>query len=60
MTPTQLREANETYLMMFGNDIDKETKQILKGVDTLEELEEIEDEISAGTYDCAEAAIEGR
>ena len=60
MTPKQLREANEMYLDMFGSDIDSETKQILEGVDSLEDLEAIEDEISLGTYDCAEAAIEGR
>jgi len=60
MTPTQLKATNEHYLSMFGDELDRETLQMLANVDSLEDLEAIEEELSAGTYDCAEAIIEGR
>lgn len=60
MTPSQLKQANENYLDMFADDISPDSLAKLETCDSLEELEELEDELSSGEYDCAEYVLAGR
>jgi hypothetical protein len=60
MTPKQLRDTESHYWSMFGDDLSPETKETLEGIDTIYELDEIADELSAGEFDCAEAILEDR
>jgi len=60
MNTKQLHDTNEHYASCFGTGMDQRSLQLLSGIDTVDELDEIENELSAGEYDCAEAIIEGR
>jgi hypothetical protein len=60
MTVGKLNQINEHYYSMFGDHLSQTTLQMLSGIDTVEELDEIQDELSAGEYDAAEAIIENR
>lgn len=59
MTPKQLRDTENHYCDMFAMDISAEDKDLLEGVDTTDELDAIEDDISAGLFDAAEAILLG-
>ncbi len=59
MTPRQLRETENHYYDMFAMDISTEDKELLEAVDTTYELDAIEDDISAGLFDAAEAILLG-
>jgi hypothetical protein len=60
MNTRQLHKTNEHYASQFGNGMDQRSLQLLSGIDTVDELDEIENELSAGEYDCAEAILENR
>ncbi len=59
MTPQQLRDTENHYCDMFAMDISDEDKDLLEGIDTADELDGIEDQISAGLFDAAEAILLG-
>lgn len=59
MTPKQLHDTKEHYLDMFAMDLDSESEALLAGVDSVDELEEHREELSAGAFDAAEAILLG-
>ena len=59
MTPKQLRDTESHYWTMFGDDLDPQTSDELEGCDTIEELEELRDQLSSGEFDAAEAILLG-
>lgn len=60
MNTRQLHKTNEHYADLFGNGMDQRSLQLLSGIDTVDELEELREELSDGEYDCAEAILENR
>lgn len=56
----QLHAFNEHYLDTFGVEPDIATVDRMRSIKTVEQLDEIQDKLSAGEYDCAEAILENR
>ena len=59
MTPKQLHDTREHYLDMFAMDLDADSEAIIASVDSVEDLEEHREELSAGAFDAAEAILLG-
>lgn len=60
MTRTQIAQANNHYWDLFGDHFEQWVIDLLAPVQTVEDLYEIEDQLSAGQFDCAEAILEDR
>jgi hypothetical protein len=52
MNATRVNAAKKSYDEMFGDDMSVRAILIAKQVTTHSELEEFEDELTAGEYDC--------
>ena len=48
MNKAQIRQANEQYVDMFGDDISEETRTLMASLDDLDDLEEIRDDMHFG------------
>ena len=59
MTPAQIKRASDGYLAMFGEPLDSDTIELVRHVKTLEGLDAIEEELSAGQFDCLAWELDG-